>query len=371
MPKPQEIAVLIVAGQKFDDWESVFVHERPGDSFAYFNFTAAERDTAITTAAGKVPLWQRLQFKPDDPCQITLAGIPVINGYIETRQVAYDANQHGVQLIGKSLTAWPARSSVDTKTGNFDNKNVKQIAEQLITPFGVKIKTIGVLDNEPFPKLQNQPGELIWDFLERICRTKGIVLGSDAQGNFLLIGEHTFPVLSDLVEGQNIKACQCIISKQHAYTEFNVDSQTPANNKTNGTAASEVRGKAAGTQTNPRSVLITPGEHPMNQPQADKRADYESIWHKGTIIKANITVQGWLRDGKSLWKPLDNVHVYSPMAMLNQVMKIKDVQFTQDNASGTQTRLELVWPGTLRDQNNWDLSKTDDVAAQPPQTTEA
>ena len=71
---------------------------------------------------------------------------------------------------------------------------------------------IGQLDLTPFDKLQNEKGELIWDFLERIARPRGVIMGSDSQGNFLLIGEHSLPMVAELIEGQNIKSCQCIIT---------------------------------------------------------------------------------------------------------------------------------------------------------------
>jgi prophage tail gpP-like protein len=128
MPKPQETAVLVVNGQEFSDWESVWVQQRWADSFAYFRFTAAERDPILLQKGGVFPLWQKLQFKPGDLCTIIMAGQLAVTGYIETRQVAYDANQHGVMLIGKSMTAPAAKSSVSTKTGNFDKKNILQVA---------------------------------------------------------------------------------------------------------------------------------------------------------------------------------------------------------------------------------------------------
>jgi prophage tail gpP-like protein len=348
--RPDEIATLIVRGQKFEDWETVWVQERWADSFSYFKFTAAERDRAVTS---RQPLWSRLQFRPDDPCQILLAGQPVINGYIETRQVAYDANSHAVMLVGKSVTAWPARSSVDTKTGNFDGKNVEQIAREVLASYPVGVKTVGTLNNMPFDKMQNQPGEQIWDFLERIARVRGIVMGSDAFGNFLLIGDHSMPVVTDLIEGVNIKKCQAVFSKEYAYEKFVVTGQTAASDGNSGPTASEQRAEVPGAGKI-TSVLITPVEQPVKSVvELYDRARNEEIWNDGTEIKVTIVSQGWLRDGVTLWKPGDNVFVKSPMAMLNMTMKIQNVAFSQDNQNGTITTLDLVPPWLLKDRANW------------------
>ncbi|WP_028164127.1 phage baseplate assembly protein [Bradyrhizobium elkanii] len=356
MPRPQEVAQLAVAGNIFEDWETVEVWSDWAESFSHFRFTAAERDTLVTTARGKVPLWTRLQFKPDDPCTILLAGRLAITGFIETRQVAYDAHQHGVMLIGKSLTANAAKSSVDTKTGNFDNKNIVQVAQEVVAPYGVGIKVIGAPDLTPFPKLQNSPGELVWDFLERIARPRGVVMGSDAHGNFLLIGEHTGQVVTELVEGINIKSCQCIINHEHVYTEHDVRGQHAASDDNSGTKASELKCIAKGMSGAMFSKLITPAEQPVKtQAEVCNRARYEAIWHNGTNVTATITVYGWLRDEQALWAPGDDVHVYSPMAMLDMPMKIQRVTFTQDSQSGTQTKLDLVAPWLLRDSLGWDV----------------
>ena len=90
------------------------------------------------------------------------------------------------------------------------------------------IKTVGQIDLTPFVHLQNEKGELIWDFLERLARPRGIVMGSDSEGNFLLIGDHTFATVSELIEGQNIKSCQCTIRHDQTYLKFAADAQATA-----------------------------------------------------------------------------------------------------------------------------------------------
>lgn len=352
MPKPQEIAVLEVNGKKFEDWESVWVQERWADSCTVFRFTAAERDP-IFTQAGVFPLIEKLQFKPGDKCTVTLAGQLAVTGYIETRQTAYDANAHGVMLIGKSATAWAARSSVDTKTGNFDKKNIQQVAQEVLQEHPVGLKVIGQLDLTPFDKLQNEKGELIWDFLERIARPRGVVMGSDSHGNFLLIGEHAGAIKAQLVEGQNIKSCQCIITEEHTYTEMRVDGQAPASDDNAGTAASEMKAIVGGSSP-VFAKLITAAEQPVKtQAELQNRAKNENIWHEGTKIQATIVVQGWLRDGSSLWHAGDDVSVYSPMAMLNNNLTAQNVTFTQDNNGGSLTTLDLVSPNLLRSGLNF------------------
>jgi prophage tail gpP-like protein len=348
MPNPAEVATLIVQGQRFEDWQSVWVQSRYAEAYPLFRFTAAERDP--------IPeLWTKLQFKPGDECIIYLGGELAITGVIIERQVGYDANNHAVQLSGKGITWYATKSSVIHHTGNFDGKTFEQVAREVIAPFGVGVKTIGTLNAIPFKRLSIQPGETVWDFLERIARPRGIILGSDIYGNILLIDHHTGEVVEQLIEGKNILKMQCVISKEHAFTDYIVRAQTGASDEQHGAAASEQECGAPGTAKR-YSVNITPAEQPVwNKGEVCDRAKHEAIWHEGYEITAITTVQGWLRGGTALWHAGDDVLVNSPMAMLNQVLKIESATFTQDRNSGTLTTLELVPPWKLKDHNNYNV----------------
>ena len=362
VPNPAEVAVVIVNGMQFQDWETVFIQHRWADSCPLFKFTCAERDP--------IPeVWTRLQFKPGDACEIILGGKRAVIGVITKRQVAYDARQHGVMLDGKGVTWFAARASVMDKKGEFDNMSFLQIAEKVLAPFAVGHEVIGTLDSSPFPKMQVQPGERVFDFLERIGRQKGIIIGSDELGNFLFIGPHDDIPNDSLVEGYNILRCQCIISVDEIHSQYDVRAQHAASDDNSGTQASELEASVPGTS--PRySPLLTPAEQPMKTiAEVLKRAKYESIWHEGTIIQATITVQGWFTSKGSLWQAGAAVHVYSPMAMLNAVMAIQTATFTQDSNSGTLTTLELVPPFLLRGTAQWNVGK--DGVPQDPTTPQA
>jgi prophage tail gpP-like protein len=142
MPNPDETATVKVRGRKFDDWKSVWVQCRHAEDAPLFRFTAAERDPIPN-------LWTKLQFKPGDPCEIYLGGFLGVTGIIETRQVAYDANSHAVQLEGVGVTRWASRSSVKHATGNFNGKTFEQVGREVIAPYGVGIRVIGKLNAIP------------------------------------------------------------------------------------------------------------------------------------------------------------------------------------------------------------------------------
>ncbi|HEX4715029.1 MAG TPA: hypothetical protein VH164_08905 [Ktedonobacteraceae bacterium] len=347
---PKDQATLIVNGINYKDWESVWVQLRWGEPFDHFRFTAVERDRPVG-------MFYVLQFVPGEPCQINLGDIDVINGWLETRQVAYDANRHGIELQGKSSTVWPHKSSVNTQSGSFDNLSFTAIARKVLSPFPTGVIQIGDIDETPFLKLQAQKGEMIWDFLERIARPRGVLLSSDSYGNTLLIGDHSFPIVNtQLIEGENIKRAQWVFHKEHVWQAYRVDAQGAAGSTgIMGTDASEMTATVGGSgQLN--SILITPMETPpTSYAEVLARAKNEWLWHEGTLIEGTATVQGWFRDEQNIWWPGENVFVYSPMAPLNMVMKIQSVTFTQDSANGTETAIELKQPWALKDRSPYNV----------------
>jgi prophage tail gpP-like protein len=344
---PAEVAQLAVENEQFEDWESVWVQHRWSDGWPLFRFTAAEYSPVPDK-------WGALQFKPGDSCQILLGGQLAITGIILTRQTAYDATSHQVELSGAGRTWAAGTSSIDQKDGkgNFDNMTVQTAVSKAYGAFGVNVIPIGTLDQTPFDKLQSQPGELVFDFSDKIARTRGATLGSDHLGNMLLIGEHSYTPVQELIEGENIKKMQCIISNEMMASIYSALGQAPNAEELTAKMAAEMEAQVtSGSYKGYYKFIQTVAEQSVKIiNELKSRAYYEARFRDGTQIRANVTVQGWLRDGVNLWRAGDDVSVYAPMAMLLFVMKIQTVTFQQDDQSGTTTVLELVMPWMLADK---------------------
>jgi len=344
MPNWREVAQLIVGSTVYEDWESVYVQHRWKDGWPTFRFTATE--------GGKLPFdWAKLQFKPGDVCTILLGGQLGVTGIITQRQVAYAATEHGVQLSGVGIQWAAATSSVPSKNGqnNFDDQAITPIFTKVVSSVGGKPLVVGKPSGMKFENMQSQPGELVFDFLDRIARMRNAQLGSDHLGNLLLIGQYSPPITQDLWEGRNILKMQCIFSSEQLYNEYTLNSQAPVRDNRSQRDSAEVTVTVAGDLPGLfHRVLEIPAEHPsMSPPEALMRAQYEALARTGTKVTANVTVQGWLRDGQNLWTCGDGVRLYSPMCPLDLTMLIKTATFTQDNKGGTLTQLECVLPSML------------------------
>ena len=339
--KPEEIATLYVAGRYYSDWETVWVQNRWHDPFNYFRFASAERDP--------IPgLWDRLQWVPGDSCGIYLARRLAMTGIILVRQVAYEAESHGVSLQGKGK-AWELTSSIlpdEGDGGNFKGDLIS-IASQVLAPTNVRLAPpVGTIDgtlfNPPEGVHFNQ-GDTRWAFIERLSRTRNVDLANDKDGNLVLVGPHGPRVSAVLIEGENIHSAQVVINGEDMYSFVFATGQAPPDDQNNGPRASELRSKAVPPGILPEfRPLLVPIEHPVKQQhEVDLRALKEARW-SGVRIDADITVYGWLDPTGKLWQVGTEVEVDSPMVPIKQMLSIETATFTQDSTSGSRTQLHLI-----------------------------
>jgi len=292
-----------------------------------------------------------------------------------------------VQLQGYSVSWYAYRSGIEHKDGDFNEKDYKQIASEVLAPTGVGYETLGTINSELFKSgATPTTGETIGQFLERLARERKVIVSNLPNGKFLFVGEHSQPTQGELVEGVNIKKMQCVISTESARSEFIIRAQKKANDEEHGRKASEQEARLKGILT-PYSILLGTIEHPVWSPnEVIKRVENEKMWNEDlTRIDATVTVYGWFRPlpttvaswalqrlgpttGHTLWQAGDEVVVHSPMAMLrNQALKIRTVTWMQDSTNGTQTILNLTTPQGL---NGMPIPKGS-VNTDPPTTPPA
>jgi prophage tail gpP-like protein len=372
--KQQEVAEVTVKGQRFRDWESVQVKLAEGESNNTFKLTVSEGKPLSSKYAD-------LQIRPGDHCTITLAGQLAITGYVETRQVAYTAEQHGIEIIGVSFTKALVDGTAMTKNGNeFRDKSWKKIADEVAKPIKVVEKT--GLNNMPFRRASIPPGMSKFDFLEMLARQRGITLGTDKEGNLTARMKWAGGGAS-LVEGVNILEGREVMSIKGGGPNDTVN-QEPGYDLRRGIAAGTHGNKSSSTSnvnTGGKGVSAVNrqvAEHAGTKEETGSRSKMESQQRGAEQLQVTIVVQGWLKPGGGgLWQPGEKVHVKSPMLIVDEDLDLVSATFTQDSKSGTRTTLELKRPGGEGEEDKegkYDVSrsKTDQTQSQtqtaPPRT---
>jgi prophage tail gpP-like protein len=349
--KKEEIAELFVGDLSYSDWQTIFVQHRWMDAWPIFRFTAAERFDPQTD---KPKLWETVQVKPGNLVAIKLGGEIAITGYVTTRQTAYDANSHAVSIQGVGVQWRVWRGSILDKSQEFQG-DYKAVVTQVLKPFGVTPKFLGEISSEPFDGgAHNEIGDSVFQFLERLGRTRKVILAADYLGNLVFVGEHVSEIIDDLTEGENIKSCQCVIKIEEQYNLYVARGQVKRSDDSSPSKAAQQEAMVRGTLPFYSPILV-PMEQPVKkQVELDLRAQFEANLGEGSIIEATVIVYGWFTRSGLLWAQFcgQSVTLNLPMTGLpvGTKLAIRSVTCTQDSQSGTQTTLDLVAGWLLNDK---------------------
>ena len=346
MPKKEEYCEVRAGGRVYRDWTAVSVVDQ---------FDAWARSFALELVEvgdfGKGPA--AVKLKTGDPCDITLAGKSVIEGgYIEVRQVSYDARRHGIAVQGRSKAGDMVDSSVDVPGGQFRDYTLEAIANRVLKPFGATftLKNAPEGAKKPIKDVSVQHGETVHEFLERISRKLGVLITGDEKGN--LIGGHPdAKVTADLQEGVNILSAQGATTDLYATHKIKVHGQNKGSDEEYGEAASQIAAEATNPGIRKQRTTILLSEEPGTQKELQQRADMETRKQASTMLNVSIVVAGWTKPNGELWKSGEFLTVKSPMLFPNESglmrLAVQQVTFTQDSESGTTSTLNLVLPQFL------------------------
>lgn len=340
MPNPNLVCEVRTDGGTFTNWLSVAVSQ----SFAEPSWN---RHFRLTCAEPNENLMQRLV--PGSRVDIALAGKVVVEqGYIKTRQAAYDANRHQVQVDGYSKAGPIANVSVSTPggTGQFRGYTLEQIANGVLRPHGLRFR----LDqppkgaDQPFPNVIVRYGETPFDLISRLCMQRGVWLHAEADGTVVGSGGGT-PTGITFEEGRNILAATCKIEMPEV-DRIIANSQMTGSDSLFGQKASEI---AAGAKTSggipgmERRILA---EMPLDQKGAQLRANMEVQAIERSLLNVNLTYQGWLHPGGDLWGMREFVTVRSPMLFPVQggqlELRLWGYTYMQTPEGQTTTSIDLV-----------------------------
>jgi prophage tail gpP-like protein len=346
MPKIEELAALVVNGRAFRDWSAVAVEVRHGDPIAQATFSVAE----VGANSGG---WAAQRLALDQQASVTLAGRVGLKGIIAVRQAAFNAQQHGLQIIVQSDASKIVISSAQVPTGQFKGYTYSAIAKSLLAPHGLSFEMRGspAGAEKVFDKVNVLVGESPWHVLERLARMRNLFLMPKADGTGIIAhrgGEGG--AVAELVEGKNIKAAQCVLRDDAAFNKISVIGQKKGNDQEWGDDA-RVSATAVNPQVSGNRPLIIIAEEPIDRQDAQMRADRDMAENVATSVNANITVQGWLTGDGRLWMELlgEDVTVKSPMLFPENSMTlaISAVRHTQDDGGGTETSLTLCLRAAL------------------------
>ena len=268
-----------------------------------------------------------------DKIEIFIDGDKFLTGYIEGFASEIDGNQSSLSFQGRSLTADLVDCNPEIDGSYFKNKNYKEVVNNIISKFGIKLKTS--LDTGVIKYTAINQGETCLDYLKRITAKYGYILTTNEHGDLVIENKSTGS-LKGVLHQDSSRIIRATRSSNYAnrFSKYICKSQ---DKKTTTQGVYEDTGV-----TRYRPKVITE-EGAGTSPT--ERARNEALRSTGEAIKVAINYKGHrLENTNELFEIGKEIYVYYPRLRIDQKMLIENISFSQDQTQGIITDINLVDP---------------------------
>jgi prophage tail gpP-like protein len=323
---------LVVGGKVHAGWNRIRVHRGLEEIAGSFDLGVSERWSATVPP---------LEVRAQDACSVRIDGTTLITGFIDRAANAYDDRNHGISVSGRDATGDLVDCSAEHSKGEWRNADLGQIARDLAQPFGIRVTVAGDI-GAPFPSFAIEPGETVFECMERAARQRGARLVSDGLGGLVVGARPAAAAGGALIEGVNILELELTNDASQRFSVYRVLGQQAGTDDVNGAAAAQVKASANDTGVKRYRPLVLVDEDQGNIAGFQRRAKWEASVRAARALTARVRVQGWKHAG-GLWQPNTLIPLASPAARVDRQLLVTEVDFVVDER-GTYTELLLTTP---------------------------
>ena len=338
--------VLIVNGVEYGGWKSIQVNQSLDQMCGTFGFLSS--DKFIEGA-------REWDIKNGSPAKVQVDKQTIIDGYIDSIPLSYDAEGHDIQFLGRDRTGDLVDCSYvnqdDSAKSEWLNTDLLSIIRDLCSPFGIDVVADSVeaeIDiSAIIPKFSITQGATVSEMIRELCNVAGLLPVSVGDGNLTLTRSGANRVNEVLETGVNIKSASFDQDNKKRFSKYIVKGQgNPDPFIVSFFGVTEPQGEAEDNViTRYRPTLILP-ETKVTDDSALKRARWEASNRAGRSRTLRYTVVGWTQANGDVWPLNGLVDVKDKIFDVNQKYLISGVNFTIDDESGTTTTITLVSPNT-------------------------
>ncbi len=333
-----EIVQLAADGEIFEGWKEVTVTAAINQATRTFDLEVTE------IGPWGANTYPPFHFPPGTRVDLYATGSLLTKGYILEYQPSADAESHGVSLNGVGEGYQFVNSSPDHETGQFENKTIEQIAQELGLPFDVTVKSspeAAQAAAEKVPWFRIRRGSTPWAEMMRLLPQRGLTMSGQADGSIEITKASQQEHAGALIQGQNIKSMSANLSIASRFKETVVPGQSSLGTEDEDF---EALGKAEDEEMPIKSRRERPSTAEGKQDAVQKHAEYLRDRSTGRSTQATITTPSFRDKAGELWTPNRLIHVAAPFLKLDETMLIERVVFHQDDTGGTTATLTLVQP---------------------------
>lgn len=342
----KEVVTLKIGGYEWTGWKSVTITRGLKEASAAFAldllYTDPDMDLVLSLQSDlDCELYTRPEGQGPDADELLITGITSDDDSDET------GKSKSLTLNGKSHTQRLVKNSCLHETGRLTNLTPLQIAQTLATPYDVTV--IATVDTgAAVPVFRLEPGEKVFEAIERVCRGRGLLITDDEQGRLVLCRRGTTRNDAIVYSGRvDVTKWGHSRSSAERYTEYRVIGQRGGSNQAFGDHVAGGVGVAYDNSwTTYRHVLTIIAEGEADAAACQARARWEAAVRAGKASELRLTVRGWRSPSGKLWRPNQTVRVQYPVRDIDRDMLISKVVYTQSE-DGTVADLTLAPPSAF------------------------
>jgi prophage tail gpP-like protein len=339
-----EIA-LLVGGVLYSGWTEVSVTRSLEAASGSFSVTLTERWPGQTT---QWPIFV------GSAVQVYIGQDLVISGWVDDVDVNLTASDHSISVSGRDKTADIIDCSAVNRPGEWHGKKVEAIAQELCNPFGVTVRA-DVSTGAALDTFTLQPGEKVFEAIERAIKKKGLMLTSDTNGALIFTHSGSTRYSSKLKEGENLIEVSGKFSGRDRYSKYIVEAQSDGYGESQKQIQSTVDDKGV-ERYRPLSIMA---EDQETAADAKRRAKWEASVRAARASVFTATVQGWRLGNEGIWKTNRIIAIEAPSARASGDVLIESINFLR-GAAGTTTALTLKRPDAFKEFESATVTSTKD-----------
>lgn len=343
MSEPDLSPRLTAGGQIYQGWTGLRIVTSLEHAASQFSLEVTERGGPAGGIFAALSAGQH--------CVVSLGTAVVITGWIDavTRSVGPDA--HSVTLTGRDATADLVDCAAEVQT--YQDQTILAIAQDQLShftgPTGAAMPVSMSAGTDPgatFGKVAVEPGETVFELLDRLARARGLLLMPDQSGGLLIGRPGGDAAPAALIEGRNLTGLRGTDDWRDRYSDYIVRDQSAGSDAWHGSAAAAMQATAqdpevAAVRHRPCVIRGESGETDL-QP----RADWAARVARARGRSLGLGVQGWAVGGR-LWRAGQTAHVEAPsLGVSGGSWIIRGCTYSLDG-QGTRTDLDLVPPGAF------------------------
>lgn len=225
----------------------------------------------------------------------------------------------------------------------FNGLTLSQISAKLLEPFGLTA-SLGPSASEgsKFERVKLEPKDDIQGFLSDLAKQRGLILGSDSEGNLVYrVTRNEGPVVSLSDSAQPVTGISVSYSPQSYFSEVTVLTKTK-------------HGKSGGKYTAKNPFLSVLRPHVVELDETDpgdvKVAAEAKLGRMfGNALSFSIDLATWRTPDGSLWLPEQRISLTAPNAMVYEPTEllVRTVKLKRPSDKSKSANLTCVLPGSF------------------------